>query len=37
MLGITPIKGANNGRLKIWRGCNETCPDFCPYEECEKP
>lgn len=37
MLGITPIAGANNGRPKIWRGCNETCPDFCPYDECEKP
>ena len=20
-----------------WRGCNKTCPDFCPYEDCMMP
>lgn len=22
---------------RYWHGCEETCPDYCPYEDCMMP
>lgn len=27
----------NVGRGRAWHGCDKTCPDFCPYEDCRMP
>lgn len=36
-LNIAPLRGSYDGRPKKWCGCDETCPEFCPYDKCEKP
>ena len=28
---------AKKGKPTRWVGCNQTCPDFCPYDECLMP
>lgn len=28
---------SKRGRPAVWHGCNETCPDYCPYPDCYKP
>lgn len=37
LLGITPLKGSSDGRPLLWHGCDETCPERCPYNDCLKP
>lgn len=37
ILNIVPIKGSIDGRPKVWKGCQETCPFWCPYNDCMKP
>lgn len=27
----------SRGRPPEWHGCDETCPDYCPYPDCYKP
>lgn len=32
-----PRKYARWRKTDKWTGCNETCPDFCPYDDCMMP
>lgn len=34
-MGLEIIDG--RGRPPEWHGCDETCPDYCPYPDCYKP
>ena len=49
MLGVTVLQVRNRRKYQetvvrsgrrsygVWHGCNQTCPDFCPYDECFMP
>lgn len=35
ILNIVPIKGSIDDRPKVWKGCQETSPIWCPYNAAE--
>ena len=36
MIAKLGYEGKRKRRAK-YRGCNETCPDHCPYDDCVRP
>lgn len=34
---IKKAESEKNGKPTQWMGCNQTCPDYCPYDECLMP
>lgn len=36
-MGLPRKLCAQGRKTDKWTGCNKTCPDFCPYDDCRMP